>query len=108
MRDNPILRVTAKILFAPIIVFGLYVQFHGDYGPGGGFQAGVIIAAAFILTVSAGAIFGGVKGTAMVLTCSTISAVDRLRVSPAWPVAQNGQFIPQPACEEIHIVTRSG
>ena len=49
MRDNPILRVCAKILFAPIIVFGLYVQFHGDYGPGGGFQAGVIIAAAFIL-----------------------------------------------------------
>src|SRR5210317_1004067 len=49
MRDNPILRVTAKILFAPIIIFGLYVQFHGDYGPGGGFQAGVIIAAAFIL-----------------------------------------------------------
>ena len=27
----------------------MYVQFHGDYGPGGGFQAGVIIAAAFIL-----------------------------------------------------------
>ena len=49
MLDNPILRVTAKILFAPIIIFGLYVQFHGDYGPGGGFQAGVIIAAAFIL-----------------------------------------------------------
>ena len=49
MDNNPILRVAAKILFAPIIVFGLYVQFHGDYGPGGGFQAGVIIAAAFIL-----------------------------------------------------------
>ena len=49
MKDNVILRVAAKILFAPIIVFGLYVQFHGDYGPGGGFQAGVIIAAAFIL-----------------------------------------------------------
>ena len=49
MNDNVILRVAAKILFAPIIVFGLYVQFHGDYGPGGGFQAGVIIAAAFIL-----------------------------------------------------------
>ena len=25
------------------------MQFHGDYSPGGGFQAGVIIAAAFIL-----------------------------------------------------------
>ena len=34
----------------------------------------VPIAAAFILTVSAGAIFGAVKGTAAVLTCSTISA----------------------------------
>ncbi|MEM0929998.1 MAG: Na(+)/H(+) antiporter subunit B [Pseudomonadota bacterium] len=44
-----ILRVTIKTLFAPIIVFALYVQFHGDYGPGGGFQAGVILAAAFIL-----------------------------------------------------------
>ena len=49
MRDNPVLRTCAKILFAPIIVFVLYVQFHGDYSPGGGFQAGVIIAAAFIL-----------------------------------------------------------
>ena len=49
MKDNPVFRVVAKILFAPIIMFGLYVQFHGDFGPGGGFQAGVIIAAAFIL-----------------------------------------------------------
>ena len=49
MRDNPVFRLAAKILFAPIILFGLYVQFHGDFGPGGGFQAGVIIAAAFIL-----------------------------------------------------------
>ncbi|MEL0042615.1 MAG: MnhB domain-containing protein, partial [Candidatus Puniceispirillum sp.] len=49
MKNNPVFRVVAKILFAPIIMFGLYVQFHGDFGPGGGFQAGVIIAAAFIL-----------------------------------------------------------
>jgi len=32
------------------------------------------VAAAFVLTLSAGAIFGAVKGTATVLTCSTISA----------------------------------
>ena len=32
-----------------ILLFALYVQFHGDYGPGGGFQAGVIFAAAIIL-----------------------------------------------------------
>ena len=49
MYRNPILRVCTKVLFAPIILFGLYVQFHGDYSPGGGFQAGVIIASAFIL-----------------------------------------------------------
>ena len=41
-------------------------------------------------------------------TWATISAVDRLRVRPAWPVAQNGQAIPQPACDDTHIVTRSG
>jgi multicomponent Na+:H+ antiporter subunit B len=32
-----------------ILMFALYVQFHGEYGPGGGFQAGVIFAAALIL-----------------------------------------------------------
>ncbi|MEM1159657.1 MAG: Na(+)/H(+) antiporter subunit B [Pseudomonadota bacterium] len=44
-----ILRVAAKLFIPFIIMFGLYVQWHGDYGPGGGFQAGVIIAAAVIL-----------------------------------------------------------
>jgi multicomponent Na+:H+ antiporter subunit B len=32
-----------------ILLFALYVQLHGDYGAGGGFQAGVIFASAFIL-----------------------------------------------------------
>jgi multicomponent Na+:H+ antiporter subunit B len=32
-----------------IMLFALYVQFHGDFGPGGGFQAGVIFGAAIIL-----------------------------------------------------------
>jgi len=44
-----ILRVITKILIPFILLFALYVQFHGDYGPGGGFQAGVIFAAAIIL-----------------------------------------------------------
>jgi len=47
--DHLILKVTTKLLFAPIILFALYVQFHGDYGPGGGFQAGIIFTVAFIL-----------------------------------------------------------
>lgn len=44
-----ILRIVAKILIPFILIFSLYVQFHGEYGPGGGFQAGVIFAAGIIL-----------------------------------------------------------
>lgn len=44
-----ILRVVAKPLIPIIALFALYVQFHGDYSPGGGFQAGVIMAVAVIL-----------------------------------------------------------
>jgi multicomponent Na+:H+ antiporter subunit B len=47
--EHLILRVVIKVMFAPILLFALYVQFHGDYGAGGGFQAGVIFAVAFIL-----------------------------------------------------------
>ncbi len=49
MTRYSILRVVAKLLIPFILLFALYVQFHGDYGPGGGFQAGVIFAAGFIL-----------------------------------------------------------
>jgi len=46
---NLVLRIGAKMLIPLILMFALYVQFHGESGPGGGFQAGVIFAAAFIL-----------------------------------------------------------
>jgi len=49
MTRATILRVMAKTLIPFILLFALYVQFHGDYGPGGGFQAGVIFAAGFVL-----------------------------------------------------------
>lgn len=49
IRKNPILRETSHLLIPAILLFALYVQFHGDYGPGGGFQAGVIFASAVIL-----------------------------------------------------------
>ncbi len=55
MEKYKILRVVAKLLIPPIMLFALYVQFHGDYGPGGGFQAGVIFGSAYILY---GLIFG--------------------------------------------------
>lgn len=44
-----ILRVATKLFLPFILMFAFYVQWHGDYGPGGGFQAGVIAAAGVIL-----------------------------------------------------------
>jgi len=55
MRHHLILRVVTKILIGPIILFALFVQFHGDFSPGGGFQAGAILTVAFVLY---GIVFG--------------------------------------------------
>lgn len=49
MTRHTVLRVVAKLVLPLILLFALYVQFHGDFGPGGGFQAGVVIGAAIIL-----------------------------------------------------------
>jgi multicomponent Na+:H+ antiporter subunit B len=50
-----VIQVVSKLFIPLILLFAFYVQFHGDFGPGGGFQAGVIFASAFILH---GLIFG--------------------------------------------------
>jgi len=47
--NHLVLRVVAKTLIPTIALYALYVQFHGDFGPGGGFQAGVILAVSVIL-----------------------------------------------------------
>ena len=47
--DQAILRVVGKMSIPFILLFGLYVITHGELGPGGGFQGGVVIACAFIL-----------------------------------------------------------
>lgn len=49
MSHHFVIRVVGKLFIPFILLFGLYVQFHGDFGPGGGFQAGVIFASAFVL-----------------------------------------------------------
>lgn len=55
MEHHIIVRLIAQALIPVILLFALYVQFHGDYGPGGGFQAGVIFGAGFYLY---GLVFG--------------------------------------------------
>ncbi|MBA4226771.1 MAG: cation:proton antiporter [Hyphomonas sp.] len=44
-----ILRVIGKCFIPLIVIYGFYVQFHGEVGPGGAFQAGVVLAVAIIL-----------------------------------------------------------
>jgi len=48
VKDDIILRVVGKLVMPFMLLFAVYVQFHGDFGPGGGFQAGVIAAAAIV------------------------------------------------------------
>jgi multicomponent Na+:H+ antiporter subunit B len=49
LRHYLIPKMVGRLLIPFILLFGFYVQFHGDYGPGGGFQAGALIAAGVIL-----------------------------------------------------------
>ncbi|MEX2494674.1 MAG: DUF4040 domain-containing protein [Woeseia sp.] len=49
LRHHLVPRVVGRLVVPFIVLFGLYVQFHGDYGPGGGFQAGALISAGIIL-----------------------------------------------------------
>ena len=59
-----VLRVVSRMLIPYILLFALYVQFHGDFGPGGGFQAGVIMASGIILHI----LFYGHKQTQKVIS----------------------------------------
>ena len=71
MISFPIIRVITKILIPYILLFALYVQFHGDFGPGGGFQAGVIFASALIL-------YGLVFGLPQVQRVAPPKAIEKL------------------------------
>lgn len=71
MSEHLILRVVAKFLIPLIIVYGLYVHFHGELGPGGGFQAGVIVGAAFILH----ALIFGLKKTRPIAPLNLLRAI---------------------------------
>lgn len=48
-KDNPIVSLVSRTVSPFIMLFALYVIFHGHYSPGGGFQGGTMLAAAFIL-----------------------------------------------------------
>ena len=47
--SSPALRGAVTVMLPVMVLYGLYVQVHGDYSPGGGFQGGVIVASALVL-----------------------------------------------------------
>lgn len=49
LKHHQPLRIGGKVVIPFIVLFAFYVQFHGEYSPGGGFQAGALFAAAVIL-----------------------------------------------------------
>lgn len=46
---SPIVLLGSRMLSPYIMLFGLYVIFHGHYSPGGGFQGGTLLAASLLL-----------------------------------------------------------
>ncbi len=48
-----ILKASAELLFPLLLVVGFYIILHGHVTPGGGFQGGVILAAAFFIPLLA-------------------------------------------------------
>jgi multicomponent Na+:H+ antiporter subunit B len=76
MNEHLIVRVITKMLVPFILLFALYVQMHGDFGPGGGFQAGVIFATGFIVY----AIVFGLKRTIQAVPVSFVAAMVSLGV----------------------------
>lgn len=47
--DNLIIEFFCRIIAAPVFLFGVYIIFHGEASPGGGFQGGVILGAGYIM-----------------------------------------------------------
>ncbi|MDJ0653327.1 MAG: DUF4040 domain-containing protein [Xanthomonadales bacterium] len=61
LKHHQPIRVVGKLAIPFILLFAFYVQFHGEYSPGGGFQAGALFAAAIIL-------YGMLEGEATALS----------------------------------------
>lgn len=89
-----ILRVIAKMLIPVIALYAFYVQFHGDFGPGGGFQAGVIIAVAIILYALIFGVPSAMRAIPPAFTRSLAAFGVVLYAGVGfWALANGGQFL---------------
>lgn len=89
-----ILRVVSKWLIPIIALYAFYVQFHGDYGPGGGFQAGVIFAVAMILYALIFGVPAAMRAVPPVFTRSLAAIGVFLYAGVGvWALLQGGNFL---------------
>jgi multicomponent Na+:H+ antiporter subunit B len=49
--DSVLVQAISRVLIPLVQLYAVYIVFFGQYSPGGGFAAGVILGAAFILTI---------------------------------------------------------
>lgn len=91
---RPILQVMAKFMIPFIILFALYVQFHGDFGPGGGFQAGVIFSVAIILYTLTFSQYDGMRLTPPhILKILAAAGVLIFGGTGVWTLLKGGNFL---------------
>ncbi|MDD5388907.1 MAG: MnhB domain-containing protein [Gallionellaceae bacterium] len=98
-----ILRAGSDLLFPLLLVVGFYIIVHGHLTPGGGFQGGVVLAAAFVLPVlarpsetvshAAMAWVEGLAGTAFIATGLAALAVDHAFLAPLLGTGQLGALL---------------
>jgi len=50
---SEIVQTGARLLFAPVVLFGAYIFVHGHLTPGGGFQGGAVVASGVLLLLLA-------------------------------------------------------
>jgi multicomponent Na+:H+ antiporter subunit B len=74
--EDIIVKTTARILLPLILLWALYVLIHGAGGPGGGFQAGCVLAAGLILFTIA----FGLKETKRIFTIKWVTFLSSLGV----------------------------
>ena len=89
-----ILRVISKMLIPVIVMFAFYTQFHGDFGPGGGFQAGIIFAVGVILYALVFGVPSAMRAVPPVFT-RALAAIGVLLYSGVgyWALLQGGNFL---------------
>jgi multicomponent Na+:H+ antiporter subunit B len=98
-----ILQAGVDLLFPLLLVVGFYIILHGHLTPGGGFQGGVVLAAAFVLPVlarpaempshAAMAWIEGLAGTAFIATGLAALAYDRAFLAPLLSPGRLGALV---------------